>query len=102
MENEIWSFHNKIAIPLEMKAFKLLGFSGRPSGTIFDVDFIEGGTFVEVMLYLLRTKHGFENDLSAFIKECAPYLGKYGTEIPKDKAIFLYDMFLNEFKNVGL
>jgi len=89
MTSTIWSFHNQIAIPLEMNARGLLKLSANN---------IEGGIFVEVMLYLLRSKYGFDCDLSSFIKECAPYLGKSGIEIEKERAISLYEMFLEKYE----
>lgn len=89
-----WNFHNDVAIPLESIARKYISpDSERPIGLFYDADAIEAGSFVEVMLFLLRQKKGFEFDMLDFSLQCAPYLGKNGTSIPPHEANELFKQF---------
>ena len=95
-----WNFHNDVAIPLEGAACELFGDIGRPVNKNYDADAIEGGSFVEVMIMLLRAKTGNSNeceDIDEFVRECAPYLGKRGNCIDPEVADKLYRRFRNLF-----
>ena len=96
MLRENWNFHNDIAIPLESIAQQFFGDIDRPYTKIYDADAIESGNFVEVMIMLLRSVTHMINDnpeIDDFAKDCAPYLGMRGSEIPKETAQELYDRF---------
>ena len=94
-----WNFHNDIAIELERIARSKYCSTERPYTKIYDADSIELGSFVEVMIILLREKTGMENnhtDIEAFVNKCGPYLGKSGNLIPKEIAQKLF----NDFKQL--
>lgn len=94
-----WNFHNDIAIPLESIARNFIDpESGRPKGLFYDADMIESGYFIEVMLYLLRQKKGFDFDLLDFSQNCALYLGKEGAAMPPEKADELFNQFKELFQ----
>ena len=96
MLREGWNFHGDIAIELESIACRHYGDIGRPVYKIYDADAIEVGSFIEVMIILLREKTNRRDecpDIDGFVKLCAPYLGMNGNVIPKDKAQELFDRF---------
>lgn len=102
MLREHWNFHGDVAIELESVAQEFYGDIGRPYSKIYDAAAIESGSFVEVMLQLLREKTQRENNypnIDAFAEECAPYLGKNGNDIPKEKAAELLAKFKDLFEN---
>ena len=96
MLREFWNFHGDIAIPLEGIASSYYGDFGRPLTKIYDADAIESGSFVEVMIALLRAKTEMDNgchEIERFISECRKYYGVNGNEIPKEEAQILFDTF---------
>lgn len=94
MEETPKNFRGYIAFPLEVVARRVLKLEeGEYRGTIFEADSIEGGTFVEVMLFLLRTELGYEADLSEFISIAGMYLGKPANEMDFKKAEELFAKF---------
>lgn len=96
MLREGWNFHGDIAIGLESIASRHYGDVGRPMKKIYDADAIEGGSFVEVMMMLLRNRSGMNNEddeIERFAQVCAPYFGKCGNVIPKEIAQQLFDKF---------
>lgn len=96
MLREGWNFHGDIAIPLEGTASSHYGRIGRPMGTIYDADAIDVGTFVEVMIILLRERTDMADEIEGideFVRECSPYLGMSGNLIPKETAQRLFDKF---------
>lgn len=91
-----WNFHNDIAYSLENIACKNYNWKDRPYRTIFDADAIEGGSFVEAMIILLREKTNYSReieDVNIFIDKCSKYFGKNGYEITPEKAQELFDEF---------
>ncbi len=97
-----WSFHNDIAIVLEMKARHIFGDLDRPYTKIYDADSIETGMFADVMINALREKTGYENDredVDEFIGVCSRYIGKKGREIDKRVAQGLLNRFLELINN---
>lgn len=93
-----WNFHGWVALPLEHYARQAeLMPDGHHVGDWYtNADVIERGSFVEVMIALLRSKLGAEAYLIDFEKKCAPYLGMNGNLIPMDEAQNLF----NEFKKL--
>ena len=91
-----WNFHGDIAIPLEGIALRHYGDIMRPFGKIYDADAIEHGSFVEVMMTILREetgmKHGYP-EIDNFVNDCAPYIGVSGHAIPKEVAADLFERF---------
>ena len=98
MEN--WNFHGWVALPLEhyARGAKLMPDGHHVGDWYTNADVIEHGSFVEVMIALLRSKLGPEADLIDFEKKCAPYLGVNGNSIPKDEAQNLFDEFEKMYK----
>ena len=96
-----WNFHGDIAIALEDIASRHYGDIMRPVNKIYDADSIEQGSFVEVMLLLLRDEIGLDDgidELDEFERDCAPYLNANGNTIPKEKAQELFDRFKALYK----
>lgn len=96
-----WNFHGWVALPLEHYARQAELMPNdqddRHAGDWYTrADAIERGSFVEVMIALLRSKLGAEAYLIDFEKKCAPYLGMNGNLIPMDEAQNLF----NEFKKL--
>lgn len=92
-----WSFHNDIAIRLEMKAHSVFGEKNRPYTKIYDADSIEQGKFAEVLIDVLREKTGRENDcedIDKFIKVCSGFIGISGYEMEPRVAQGLLNKFL--------
>jgi hypothetical protein len=80
-----WNFHGDIAIPLENIArgyFSIEPLDQKLLHYFFSADTIECGAFVEVMLYLLRSKLGLDADLSEFVSKSKAFLGCTAREIP--------------------
>lgn len=101
MLREFWNFHNDIAIPLEGIARRHYGDISRPVTKIYDADAIERGSFVEVMMALLREKSDMENscdDIEDFISECKEFVEVNGNAIPKEEAQRLFDKFKEMYK----
>ena len=101
MPREGWNFHGDIAIALEDIASRHYGDIMRPVNKIYDADSIEQGSFVEVMLLLLREKVGLYNeldDVNEFERDCAPYFNANGNTIPKETAQELFDRFKALYK----
>lgn len=95
-----WNFHGDIAIQLEGDARHFFGDIDRPVTKIYDADSIEICNFVEVMIILLREKTRFNNEheeIDAFVKDCAPYLGISGNSIDPEIADGLYQSFKKLF-----
>ena len=91
-----WNFHGDIAINLEGIARRHYGDVHRPLNKIYDADEIESGNFSEVMIILIRDRTGFSNDypeIDKFVKECAPFVGMDGSDIPGETAQNLFDTF---------
>ena len=96
-----WNFHNDIAIPLEGIASRCYGDIRRPFEKIYDADAIERGSFVEVMVVLLRNKTDMNNeryDVDEFLSECASYWGVNGNDIPPEIAQEYFDRFRELYK----
>ena len=96
-----WNFHNDIAIPLEGDARRHFGDLNRPVTKIYDADCIEHGSFIEVMVSILREKTNYENsqeEIDEFIESCAPYFGKDGYQIDSETAEALYIKFTELIK----
>ena len=91
-----WNFHNDIAIRLEGDARRHFGDLNRPVTKIYDADCIEQGSFIEVMVSILREKTHFENsqvEIDEFVESCTPYFGKDGNQIDPETAETLYARF---------
>ena len=97
---EGWNFHNDVAARLERVARSHFGFADRPFGTKFDADEIEGGSFAEVMVLLLKDKYkNIENDeANAFIVRCESDLGKKAYEMDKQHAHDMITEFAKLYK----
>ena len=96
MLREGWNFHGDIAIVLEGIASRHYGDIMRPMGKIYDADAIEQGSFVEVMIMLLRDEIGLDDgidELDEFERDCAPCFGANGNTIHKETAQELFDRF---------
>ena len=68
----------------------------RPMNKIYDADSIEQGSFVEVMIMLLRDEIGLDDgvdELDEFERDCASYFNVNGNMIPKETAQELFDRF---------
>lgn len=63
--------------------------------TIFSADGIETGCFVEVMIFLLRYKSGYEHngDVDDFIKGADEYIEIYTLSMPQEEAQRLFDRY---------
>ena len=94
------NIHGYIAYPLENYARGIFGLSYEATkDSIFSADSIESGSFVEVMLYVLRKKLGIYKNLSDFIEECKPFLGKTLSNNDFEAVLSLYNQckkMLNE------
>lgn len=64
--------------------------------SFFSASSISAGAFVEVMLFLLRNRHGFEESFIDFARECQPLLGKALTQKDKELATSLLARFETE------
>lgn len=96
MLREGWNFHGDIAIALEDIASRHYGDIMTPMGKIYDAASIEHGSFVEVMIMLLRDEMGLDDgidELDEFERDCAPYFNANGNTIPKETAQELFDRF---------
>ena len=95
-----WNFHGWVALQLESYArqARLMPDDHHVGDWYTNADVIECGSFVEVMIALLRKKLGVEADLIDFEKKSAPYLGMNGNLIPKDEAQNLFDEFKKLYK----
>ena len=90
----MYSFQGQIALELERTARSILSISDDDfRGTFVSADRISLGSFVEVMLFVLRTVLGYEADLDDFSRQAQPYLGSKGQEIPEEKAKQLLEQF---------
>lgn len=96
MVREGWNFKNDIAMRLEFFARRFYRCTDRPYGKIYDSDSIEMGTFVEVMIIMVRQKIDFScenDDVEQFVDRCAPYFSKSGHDIEPEIANELFDEF---------
>lgn len=92
-----WNAHNDIGINLERIAKRILcqGKLDGADNTIYCADLIEGSTFAEVMVCLLRHKKGYNinEKYDNFIELIAPIFGKGVDEIGPEKSQELLDKF---------
>ena len=96
MLREGWNFHGDIALPLEYIArgyFMIEPLDKKLPNYFFGADMIECGNFVEVMLFLLRSKLGLDSDLSEFVDKTRAYLGCTAGEIPNSTSQSLFTDF---------
>lgn len=101
MLREGWNFHNDIALTLEYYARSTFGYPDRPAGTIFDADAIEGGTFVEVMMLILRKKTDYTNEISEiydFAADCGKCYSASSNAISDETADYLFKQFIELYK----
>ena len=97
---EGWNFKNDIGLPLESIARRFYRNTDRPFGKIYDSDSIETGSFIEVMVILLRekTQYTSENDsIEAFVNKCTSLFGKSGHDISPEVASELFKEFTELF-----
>ena len=88
------SLHS-LSLQLETVARKIINFSNRPIGTMYDADSIERGNFIEIMILLLKVKNNFaENEkIENFADRYHSYAGKPMTDIGMECASAIYDEF---------
>ena len=86
---------HSIALELEIKARGIMGFHDRPGGTIYDANSIECGSFVDVMVMLLKVKNNFAENLEIdnFADRYHSYDGKSMNEIGLEKVTAIYGEF---------
>ena len=100
MLREGWNFKNDIGLPLESIARRFYHNTDRPFGKIYDSDSIEIGSFVEVMVIMLREKTQYsseDDEIESFVNKCKLYFGKSGHEIPPETASNLFEEFSDLF-----
>lgn len=85
--NEVWNFHNYIAVPLEMYGRKYIG------ETFLSADEIETGEFVNTMLLILSVTYGDLKKVSDFVEQCKVYSDLNGSDIPVDISKTLFSDF---------
>lgn len=83
-----WNFHGYIALPLEEYGSVYFGDSR------ITADEIECGEFVDAMFSILSIKFGNLNSIPEFVSLCDDYAKKSASNIPKEKAIEIYDEFV--------
>ena len=91
-----WNFHGYIAVPLEIKARNIFGFSDKSVRKgIFAADSIENGSFVKATIAVLRKLAEDKSDyeIDEFEKAYSEYIGKGKLDIGKENAIKIYDDF---------
>lgn len=82
-----WNFHNYIAIPLEEIGEKYVGKTFAGAGDI------DRGAFVDAMLQVLMIEFGGLDKVPEFVDDCREYDLVRGEDIPKEKAIELFEEF---------
>lgn len=96
MLREHWNFHGDIALMLETIARNFYQIDSNLQQKIYSADMIEGGTFVEVMICMLREKSCYrqsELEIDRFVKKCKPFLGEGGHSIDPEIAQELFEEF---------
>ena len=92
----MYSFRGQIALPVERAARSVLNIDDHDfRETFVSADRISLGSFIEVMLFVLRVSRGYEADLDDFAKQAQPYLGRAGQDIPEADAKKLLEQFLS-------
>ena len=91
MEENGWNFHGHIAVPLEARLGMISELPEK--GFVKKADSIECGEFVEVMLFLLVKKYGFNKDVLELINDGKDYIGLPASQIPTNVARALYNRF---------
>lgn len=91
MGDNVWSFHVNIAVPIETK----IDWRGELPEKVFSIkaDAIECGEFVELILFLLVKKYGFNKDVLEMIDDGKDYIGLPASQIPADVARAFYNRF---------
>lgn len=84
---EVWNFHDYIAVKLEWYADKFIckNFSS--------ADDIANGEFVYTMISVLKHKLGSNADIRDFVEICNEYDKVCGKDIPEDKAKEIFAEF---------
>lgn len=91
-----WNFHNDIAMALANIARRHYGESEISTTKIYGANAIGSGHYVEVMIEILRditNREDNHDDIDQFAKDCAPYLGTRGIDIPKEEAQEIFERF---------
>lgn len=84
-----------LAIALETTARRIMNFNDRPVGTIYNSDSIECGSFVEVMVMLLKVGNSFliDEKIEIFANKYNSYTGKSINDIGIETATAIYEDF---------
>lgn len=98
MNSVVWNFRGHVAIGIETDARTLLSDKIDDNNfrdTIFSANNLQGGCFVEAMMFLLRYKLGYEYNeaLEQFISDAGKYLGQQSSDIPEEISKSLFEKY---------